>query len=54
MNYREYKRYVEGLVIFSDMGFKVRKHWTSELSVDLLEKGINHEASSSLIRKPKI
>lgn len=42
MNFKEYKQYVEGLVIFSDMGFKVRKHWTSELSVDLLERGINH------------
>lgn len=42
MNFKEYKQYVNGLVIFSDMGFKVRKHWTAELSVDLLERGINH------------
>lgn len=43
MNYKEYKQYVEGLVIFSDMGFKVRKHWTAEMSVDLLDfRGIYH------------
>lgn len=42
MNFKEYKQYVNGLVIFSDMGFKVRKHWTADLSVDLLERGINH------------
>lgn len=42
MNYREYKRYVEGLVIYDYMKFKVRKHWTADLSVDLLERGINH------------
>lgn len=42
MNYREYKQYVEGLVIYDYMKFKVRKHWTAEMSVDLLERGINH------------
>ena len=42
MNYKEYKQYVEGLVIFSDMGFKVRKHWTSEISVDLFSSSCNY------------
>lgn len=43
MNFKEYKQYVEGLVIFSDIGFKVRKHWTSEISVDLVDfRNINH------------
>ena len=37
MNYREYKQYVEQFVICDFMSFKVRKHWTSKISVDLFE-----------------
>lgn len=35
MNYREYKQYVEQFVVCDFIAFKVRKHWTSKISVDL-------------------